>query len=72
MKDASDLVTFAEDKLNFDLAQMRILYDASGSGKEEVLRPVLLEAMKTAEESMEDDYQLFRKHLLKQRGLPKQ
>lgn len=71
MKEASDLVTFAEDKLNLDLAQMRTLYEAVESGKEDCIRPVLQEAMKSAQECMEDDYQLFRKYLLKQRGLSK-
>ncbi|XP_075231538.1 uncharacterized protein LOC142330251 [Lycorma delicatula] len=68
-KDARDLVTMAEDQVNFDLAQLRCLYEAIDSGKEELIRSTFKEAMQAACELLSEDYQLFRRHLLKQRGL---
>lgn len=69
MKDARDLVRLAEDRVNLDLAQMRCLYEAVDSGKEEHVQTVFRQAMQTAVELLHDDYQLFRRHLLRERGL---
>lgn len=69
MKEARDLVRLAEDRVNLDLAQMRCLYEAVESGKEDQVRTVLKQAMQTAVELLHDDYQLFRRHLLRERGL---
>lgn len=67
-KDAKDLVNMAEE-LNFDLAQLRCLIEAVDSGKEDLIRTAFTEAKQSACELLDDDYQLFRQHLLKQRGL---
>jgi len=69
MKDVRDLVSFAEERVNLDLAAMRVLYEAVDSGKEDVIKQALREAMQSTAELMQDDYQLFRRHLLRQRGL---
>ncbi|XP_039290057.1 uncharacterized protein LOC111044818 [Nilaparvata lugens] len=68
-KEAKDLVDMAEDKINFDLAQMRCLYEALQSGREDKIRSTFQEAMQSACELLNDDYQLFRQHLLRQRRL---
>lgn len=72
MKDAKDLVEFAEDKIDMDQAALRAMYEAMETGKEEQIRNMLREAMQTAAELLQDHYQLFRKQLLRQRGLPTQ
>ncbi|XP_046659886.1 uncharacterized protein LOC124353886 [Homalodisca vitripennis] len=69
LKDARDLVAFAEDKVNLDLAALRAMFEAVESGKEDKIKAVVREGMQSAAELLQDDYQLFRKHLLKQRGL---
>lgn len=69
MKDARDLVDFAEDKINLDLAAMRVMYEAVESGNEDQIKNALREAMQSATELLADDYQLFRKNLLEERGL---
>ncbi|XP_054283806.1 uncharacterized protein LOC129000809 isoform X2 [Macrosteles quadrilineatus] len=69
MKDARDLVDFAEDKINLDLAAMRVMYEAVESGNEDQIKNALKEAMQSATELLADDYQLFRKNLLEERGL---
>lgn len=69
MKNARDLVRLAEDRVNLDLAQLRCLYEAVDSGKEEQIQTVFSQAMQTAFELLHDEYQLFRRHLLKERGL---
>lgn len=68
-KDAKDLVAFAEDRVNLDLAQLRILYETVDAGKDENIKTVFGQAMQSASELLQDDYQLFRCHLLRQRGL---
>lgn len=69
LKDARDLVSFAEDKVNLDLAALRVMYDAVDVGREDQIKAVVREAMQSSVELLQDDYQLFRKHLLQQRGL---
>uniref|UniRef100_A0A1B6BWZ5 RGS domain-containing protein n=1 Tax=Clastoptera arizonana TaxID=38151 RepID=A0A1B6BWZ5_9HEMI len=69
LKSAKDLVAFAEDRVDFDLAQLRLLYEAVDSGKEDKIKAVFNQAMQSAAENLEQHYELFRKDLLKRKGL---
>lgn len=70
-KEVKDLLSFAEENVNFDLAQMKIFYEAVKSANVDKLKTVVAEAMESAVNLLDDDYQLFRRHLLRERNLLK-
>lgn len=65
------LIEFANNYVNLDLAQMRILYKTMRMKDEVEVLEALTQAKLSAQELLADDYQLFREHLLKSQGLLK-